>query len=337
MRLPFVFTFLLAYAIAGMTLAEEPVKRDDTPIIPAPVLLVADGLNNDGSLVKNYRRGLDYAIDYFGNYGPYYVYLLSSDSEESIRQIYLQRAKNRINQNSETSTAREQIAEFMKRNNVTNEIKAVLAGKAEGGLTWTQHPPILYEDVTTNAKGREKDPLENTWGALHEYHHVFQMAHCDTKQSRSSDKHINSWMAEGMASYSSAKFMQNLSLIDFEDYMLQLKKSGANIGRPGINEYVAKHPNWQLENEEYWEEGGSAQVYYMLGAWATAYLIHVKEVKEVVVLKEWYFDIPKLGKSAAFEKHMGLSLNDFYQEFRPFILQSDDRVMQIFKQNRKAP
>ena len=337
MRLPFVFTFLLAYAIAGMTLAEEPVKRDDTPIIPAPVLLVADGLNNDGSLVKNYRRGLDYAIDYFGNYGPYYVYLLSSDSEESIRQIYLQRAKNRINQDSETSTAREQIAEFMKRNNVTNEIKAVLAGKAEGGLTWTQHPPILYEDVTTNAKGREKDPLENTWGALHEYHHVFQMAHCDTKQSRSSDKHINSWMAEGMASYSSAKFMQNLSLIDFEDYMLQLKKSGANIGRPGINEYVAKHPNWQLENEEYWEEGASAQVYYMLGAWATAYLIHVKEVKEVVVLKEWYFDIPKLGKSAAFEKHMGLSLKDFYQEFRPFILQSDDRVMQIFKQNRKAP
>ncbi|MBT6722479.1 MAG: hypothetical protein HOB20_04525 [Planctomycetaceae bacterium] len=337
MRLPFVFTFLLAYAIAGMTLAEEPVKRDDAPIIPAPVLLVADGLNKDGSLVKNYRRGLDYAIDYFGNYGPYYVYLLSSDSEESIRQIYLQRAKNRINQDSETSTAREQIAEFMKRNNVTNEIKAVLAGKAEGGLTWTQHPPILYEDVTTNAKGREKDPLENTWGALHEYHHVFQMAHCDTKQSRSSDKHINSWMAEGMASYSSAKFMQNLSLIDFEDYMLQLKKSGANIGRPGINEYVAKHPNWQLENEEYWEEGGSAQVYYMLGAWATAYLIHVKEVKEVVVLKEWYFDIPKLGKSAAFEKHMGLSLNDFYQEFRPFILQSDDRVMQIFKQNRKAP
>ena len=337
MRLPFVFTFLLAYAIAGMTLAEEPVKRDDTPIIPAPVLLVADGLNNDGSLVKNYRRGLDYAIDYFGNYGPYYVYLLSSDSEESIRQIYLQRAKNRINQNSKTSTAREQIAEFMKRNNVINEIKAVLEGKAEGGLTWTQHPPILYEDVTTNAKGREKDPLENTWGALHEYHHVFQMAHCDTKQSRSSDKHINSWMAEGMASYSSAKFMQNLSLIDFEDYMLQLKKSGANIGRPGINEYVAKHPNWQLENEEYWEEGGSAQVYYMLGAWATAYLIHVKEVKEVVVLKEWYFDIPKLGKSAAFEKHMGLSLKDFYQEFRPFILQSDDRVMQIFKQNRKAP
>ena len=143
-------------------------------------------------------------------------------------------------------------------------------------------------------------------------------------------------MAEGRASYSSAKFMENLGLINFEDYMLKLKKSGGNIGRPGINEYVAQHPNWQLKNEAYWEEGGSAQIYYMLGAWATAYLIHVKEVKEVVVLKEWYFDIPKLGKSAAFKKHMGLSLSEFYQEFRPFILQPDDKVMQIFKPTRKV-
>ena len=123
-------------------------------------------------------------------------------------------------------------------------------------------------------------------------------------------------MAEGMASYSSAKFMENLGLVDFEDYMLQLKQSGGNIGRPGINEYVAQNPNWQLKNEAYWEEGGSAQVYYMLGAWATAYLIHVKEVKEVVVLKNGTL-IFQTWKSAAFKKHMGLSLSDFYQEFRP--------------------
>ena len=45
--------------------------------------------------------------------------------------------------------------------------------------------PVIHVAVTTNAKEREKNPIENTWGALHEYHHVFQMAHCDTKQSRS--------------------------------------------------------------------------------------------------------------------------------------------------------
>ncbi len=41
----------------------------------APVFLVAEGLNADGSLIENYKRGLRYAADYFGNYGPYYIYL----------------------------------------------------------------------------------------------------------------------------------------------------------------------------------------------------------------------------------------------------------------------
>ena len=198
----------------------------------APVIRVAAGLNKDGILVQNYKRGLQYATDYFGNYGPYYVYLLGPESEPSVREIFRQRATSRVNPKSRVPAAR-QIEEFLKRPNVVAEIKAVLAGKAEGGLTWTQEPPVLYEDVTTNATGREKDPIENTWGALHEYHHVFQMAHCDTTQPRNSDKHINSWIAEGMATYSSAKFMQNLGLVDFKQYMLDLRKNGESLsGRP---------------------------------------------------------------------------------------------------------
>ena len=332
-----------AYVVIGclMMVAWSPSTHGDKPkstttrsVTAAPVLLIAEGLNEDGSLARNYQRGLRYAINYFGNYGPYYVYLLCGDNEQSVREIYRKRARIRVDKRSSKS-AEQQIEEYLNRSNVTSEIRAVLSGKSEGGLTWTHDSPVLYEDVTTNAKEREENPIENTWGALHEYHHVFQMAHCDTKFSRDSDKHINSWMAEGMASYSSAKFMENLGLIDFNDYMLELKKSGANIGRPSINAFVAKNPDWKLESEEYWEEGGSAQVYYMLGAWATAYLIHVQQVPEVVVLKKWYFDIPKLGKAAAFEKHMGLSLNEFCQKFRPFILQSDEKVMQIFGPSRE--
>ena len=71
----------------------------------------------------------------------------------------------------------------------------------------------------------------------------------------------------------------------------------------------------------------------MLGAWATAYLIHVQDAAEVTVLKSWYFDIPRIGKSAAFEKHMGLSLNKFYKKFDAFIRQSNDEVMKIFEGN----
>ena len=312
---------------------KEPKKNSEGTSGVAPVILVADGLNADGSLIENYQRGLRYAIDYFGNYGPYYIYLLGPDSEQSVREIYRKRAESRVNPDASTS-AEEQIEEFLKRPNVVTEIKTVLSGKAEGGLTWTQDPPLLFEDVTTNARERERNPIENTWGAIHEYHHVFQIAHCDTKQQRSSDKHINSWMAEGMATYSSAKFMENLGLIDFKDYMQSLRTSGGNIGRPGINEFLATTKKWRLDDESYWETGGSPAVYYMIGAWATAYLIHVQGVDEVTVLKDWYYDIPRMGKAAAFEKHMGLSLADFYRKFDAFIRQSDEEVMTIFNQKK---
>ena len=294
-----------------------------------PVLFVADGLNVDGSLVENYQRGLKYAIDYFGNYGPYYIYLLGPDNEQSVRGIYLKRAESRVNPSALTAVE-EQIERFLKRPNIVAEIDAVLAGKAEGGLTWSEPQRRVYEDVTTNAKGREKDPIENTWGALHEYHHVFQIAHCDSYQERTSDRNLNSWMAEGMATYSSAKFMENLKLVDFKSYMLELRKTGGNIGEPGIKDFISGGENWRLDDETYWETGGAAQVYYMLGAWATAYLIHVRGVAEVTVLKGWCFDIPRIGKSAAFEKHMGLSLNEFYTKFDAFIRRSNDEVMKIF-------
>ena len=296
-----------------------------------PVLFVADGLNNNGLLVENYKRGLNYAIDYFGNYGPYYVYLLGPSNKQNILNIYRSRAETRVNPNS--STPREQqINEFLKRPNVAREIEAVLEGKAEGGLTWSEPPIRVYEDVTTNAKERESNPIENTWGALHEYHHVFQIAHCDSYKERTSDSNLNSWMTEGTATYSSAKFMGNLDLIDFKKYMLELIKTGGNISNLGINDFLLSEKEWRLDNETYWETGNAAQVYYMLGAWATAYLIHAEGVPEITVLKSWFFDIPNIGKSAAFEKHMGLSLNKFHKKFEVFIRQSDEDVMKIFKE-----
>ena len=299
-----------------------------------PIIFVAEGLNNDGSLVKNYKRGLDYAIDYFGNYGPYYVYLMGPSNKQNILDIYLSRAKTRASP-IPSSSRRKQIEEFLKRPNVTSEIEAVLEGKEEGGLTWSESPVRVYEDVTTNATERENNPIENTWGALHEYHHVFQIAHCDSYEKRTSDKNLNSWMTEGGATYSSAKFMENLNLVDFRKYMLELLKNGGNISQIGINDFLLSGKEWNLDNETYWEKDYFPQVYYMLGAWATAYLIHVEGAKEITVLKNWYFDVPRIGKSAAFEKHMGLSLNKFYSKFDSFIRQPTEDLMNIFKDKKQ--
>ncbi len=309
-------------------------NRLDQESTVKPQLFIVEGLDPDGSLRKHYRRGLDYAIDYFGNYGPYNIYLLGPGNEESVRAIYRKRAASRVIPGSSKPKS-DQIQAFLNQSNVRNEIEDVLAGRATGGLTWSDPARRVYEDVTTNATERANDPVENTWGALHEYHHVFQIAHTDSYQDRSSERNLNSWMVEGGATYSSAWFMEKMGLADFQEYMLALRKSGANIGRPGINEFLENHPDYRLDVESYWETGEFPQVYYMLGAWATAYLIHVQGIDEGTVLRDWYRDVLDLGKTAAFTQHMRMTPAEFYQRFDRFIRQPDELVMKIFGQETR--
>ena len=327
--LPLVIFFLFSGSGEGADPIKGPSKKVPKQSKEEPTFHVAKGVDVSGSLIKYYKRGLDQAIDYFGNYGPYHIYLFGPEDEKSVRSIFRDRAESRVNAGAK-ETAKEQIAEFLSRSNVVKEIKSILAGESAGGLTWTQGPIRIYEDVSTNATERAKRPIENTWGALHEYHHVFQIAHSGAEEERTSDKNSNSWMREGMATYSSAKFMENLKFIDLKDYMLELRKFGANISRPGINEFISKNPGYRLDNETYWDEGGAPQVYYMIGAWATAYLIHAKGIDEEIVLRDWWYDILPMGRAAAFKKHMKISLKDFYKEFDTFIKKPDQEVMKIF-------
>ena len=50
--------------------------------------------------------------------------------------------------------------------------------------------------------------------------------------------------------------------------------------------FIKKNPKYRLDNETYWDEGGAPQIYYMIGAWATAYLIHAKGIDEKIVLRD---------------------------------------------------
>ena len=95
MRLSLVLILLLSWPHVELADADEPGAKRTSKV--APVFLVADGLNADGSLIENYQRGLRYAVNYFGNYGPYYIYLLGPDSEASVRAIYRKRAIARVN------------------------------------------------------------------------------------------------------------------------------------------------------------------------------------------------------------------------------------------------
>ena len=323
-----VFQNVIAATSEDSVENEKPKLNQETK--QKPTFYVAEGLDPDGSLVNYYRRGLDYAIDYFGNYGPYNIYLLGPSNEQNIHDIFRKRAQTRAIPGIEPSK-KKQVEAFLRRPNIIREIAAVMSGEATGGLTWSDPQQRVYEDVTTNATERAKDPIENTSGALHEYHHVFQVAHSDSYADRSSDRNLNSWMLEGVATYSAALFTDRLGLTDFKQYMLDLKTSGANIGRPGINDFLSESNGYQLNKETYWDEGKHPQVYYMLGAWATAYLIHVQGIDEVTVLKDWYFDVLPMGKKAAFTKHMKMTPTEFYAKFDTFIRHPDEEVMKIFQ------
>ena len=113
--------------------------------------------------------------------------------------------------------------------------------------------------------------------------------------------------------------------------MLDLRDNGSNIGRPGINEFIAAKDHWRLGDESYWESGEAPQIYYMLGASATAYFIHENGIEETTVLKDWYFDVHRIGKAAAFKKHMKIPLDEFLVMFDNYIRQTNEMTTKIFQ------
>ncbi len=130
-----------------------------------PLFFVAEGLDTDGSLVKNYRRGLDYAIDYFGNYGPFNIYLMGPENEQSVRDIYRKRAKSRAIPGI-TASEEEQVEEFLRQPNIIAEIDAVMAGDSTGGLTWSSPQRRVYEDVSTECHGKSQGSDREHMGSV---------------------------------------------------------------------------------------------------------------------------------------------------------------------------
>ena len=89
-----VFVWSFSFGI-GLMSADQSAKIDSKPTFH-----IAKGLNDDGSLLKYYKRGLDYAVNYFGNYGPYHIYLFGPEHEKSVRAMFKERAISRIDPNS---------------------------------------------------------------------------------------------------------------------------------------------------------------------------------------------------------------------------------------------
>lgn len=300
-------------------------------IEPTTQCNITDGFDSSGAMQAEFWTAYNYGRDYFGAYGPVYVYFLGPTSEESNDDIFRLRGERRAVVDA-CDSVENQVGWYL--NSATQEMAA--ANNGEPGMfsiagNTPCHPIIDFVMI---------NPMENELSGitLHEYNHVFQLAHA-LSFDRESDYGFESWMMEGQATYFTAKFSDLAGWgPDFEDAMMGIKHYGGNITGTGLDSFMDKGIKFQLDNESYWETGeiNPGIVYYQFGAWAWAYLIHSVGGDYDIALKFFIADVPLIGKEAAFEYHFGMTIDEFFVEFEQFIQGDDEAWRAILDEPEKS-
>ncbi len=298
-----------------------PLDAGYAEINPTTTCNITEGFDPDGEIQAQFWEAYNYARDYFGDYGPVHVYFMGPTSEESNNDIWRLRAERRAVADACYPVER-QVDDFLNEPFSSEELDAANTG--EGGyfsISGNSSCNPLMDFIMINPRLDEVRSI-----AMHEYHHVFQVAH-ELSHNRESDYGFNSWIMEGQATYSAAKFGDETGWgYPFVELMMGMKEYGGNVSPMGIDEYLAKNPTFDLADERYWTrpDFSAAVVYYQLGAWAWAYLIHDLDGDYDTALKDFIIAVPEMGKEASFELHFGRTIEAFFEEFDVFVQGDDD-------------
>ena len=289
---------------------------------PTATCNITAGYDEDGTLQARFWEIYESAQAYFGAFGPVYIYFMGPTDVASNQLIWELRAQRRAIVDA-CYPVEQQVYAFLNQNQQgVAELEAANTGdQVFAGISDNGGCQPLMDFTAINL--RLDDLPGITW---HEYNHIFQISHFGTND-RSSDFGPSSWIMEGQATYSTAKFGEIAGWGDsFESAMMAMKAYGGNISPIGIDAFLADEDTFDFEDESYWERDDFAApaIYYMLGAWAWAYLVHEVGGDYDIALKDFIVDIAELGKAASFEKHFGRTLDEFYAEFALFIQGDDD-------------
>ena len=288
---------------------------------PEPTFDMTEGLDPDGTLEARFWDAYEFAESYFGIYGPVHIYILGPTSSDSNEAIFRLRAERRAVAEA-CYSVENQIDDFLT-HNAPGELEAANNGtELMAGISGNTPCNPLFDFTLINI-GLDLNALEPI--VLHEYTHVHQVAH-QLSWDRSGDLGLNSWMLEGQATYFAAKFSPEQGWgPSYVDQMVSIKR--------GIDEFLEESPEFALNDESYWETdmNRAGMVYYQIGAWAWAYLIHSIDGDIETALKSFIRAIPQDGKAASFERYFGMTLEDFYAEFDVFIRRSLDETQAILE------
>jgi hypothetical protein len=288
---------------------------------PTTVCNITEGFDESAAIQAQIWEAYNFGRDYFGAWGPVYLYVLGPSSPESNALIWQLRAERRAVEDA-CYPVQMQVEDFVDDPWGSEELDA--ANNGEPGMfsiAGSTGCNPLMDMMIINPRLDEVRTI-----TLHEYHHIFQLAHSLT-HDRNSDYGLNSWIMEGQATYSAAKFGDETGWgPDFTTLMMDMKRSGGNVSPRGIDAFLANNASFDLADESYWQDTdptAAAAVYYQLGAWAWAWLVHDRGGDVDLVLKDFVEDVPVMGKGAAFEAHFDRSIEQFFVEFAAFTAGDD--------------
>ena len=305
-----------------------PFEDGYATVNPTTTCNITEGFDADGTLQAQFWEAYSFARDYFGAFGPVYVYFMGPSSEESNSDIWQLRAERHAVPDA-CYPVEQQVADFLDSPYSQEELDAANSGS--GGyfsISGGSGCSPLMDLMMINPMRDEIRPI-----TLHEYNHIFQVAHIGT-HDRDADDGLNSWIMEGQATYSAAWFGDQTGWgPDFVSAMMALKNSGGSVSRQSIDDFLASEGSFDLADESYWSSDSSAAavVYYQLGAWAWAYIVHSVDGDVDVVLKDFIADVPSIGRAASFEKHFGMTMEDFFSAFDAFVQGSNDEWQAILE------
>ena len=162
--------------------------------------------------------------------------------------------------------------------------------------------------VTFSSKYPFPDETDYTVVSYHEYFHVVQSAHIDTRDQDERARLMveNPWWSEGGA-----------------EYMAQLLHSR----QPGVDsDYLKDRMSWKMDTRnlllagERFSDipyGPRARIGYDLGTWFIAYLID--QVGEDTYVIDFYDDLNDLGWEASFLANFGVSSQVMLDDFEEFL------------------
>lgn len=305
-----------------------PLEPGYASMDPSTVCNITDGYDSDGRMQEAFWEAYRFSRDYFGAYGPVYVYFMGPTSEESNRDIWQLRAERRA-VTAACVPVEDQVEGFFSNPQGQAELDAAITG--EGGYFSISGNSSCNPIMDLMMINPDLESIQTI--TMHEYNHIFQIAHSLT-WDRSSDNGLNSWIMEGQATYSSALFGELTGWgPSFQEVMMSMKTTGNPVSPVSIDAFLAEGNTFELDNEDYWsrDDMSAAVVYYQLGAWAWALLVHDLGGDYDVALKDYIQDVPLIGKTAAFEKHFGRTIASFFDDFDEFVRSDDDAWVKILQ------